>query len=547
MRKFTVLLLILAMVFPLAIPMVAAQGNGVQARLEDYDAHLPKGYGNISVVDLSTLLIDYPDVTLVDVRQPEEYADGHIAGAVNIPLRELAQHLDWLPDLDAQMVVYCGSGFRSAIAMTSLQILGYTDVKSMSGGVGAWKAEEYALTTNAPEPVAGTAPDIDPALLTAVDTALMGIPQGWGAVKAEDLSVEMIENPPDLLIDVRTPDEWAQGYIAGAVHMPLDELMSFVDELPQDMGANIVVYCKSGHRGNMAATMLRVLGYTNVRNLSGGIGAWTTAGLPIETPKPEAEAFDVIGWLNDYFSSLPQSFNAVKVADLSAELAENPDLLLVDVRTVDEYDGGHIEGAINIPLNELTDHLDLLPNLDQNMVVYCGSGHRSAIAMMSLNLLGYVNTRSMLGGVKAWTSADMPLAEGETVVEAGTTPAIDPQVFDLIDAYVKSIQAGYYAISAENLNVAIIENPPMIYDVRFDSELTAGFIADSIHIPLPEWAARASEWPADKDMAVVVYCGSGHRSAMAMVAMQLAGYTNVKSLSGGWKAWVDGGYPVATN
>ena len=48
-------------------------------------------------------------------------------------------------------------------------------------------------------------------------------------------------------------------------------------------------------------------------------------------------------------------------------------------------------------------------------------------------------------------------------------------------------------------------------------------------------------------MPVVVYCGSGHRSAMAMVAMQLAGYTNVKSLSGGWKAWVDGGYPGATN
>ena len=63
----------------------------------------------------------------------------------------------------------------------------------------------------------------------------------------------------------------------------------------------------------------------------------------------------------------------------------------------------------------------------------------------------------------------------------------------------------------------------------------------------PEWAARASEWPADKNMPVVVYCGSGHRSAMAMVAMQLAGYTNVKSLSGGWKAWVDGGYPGATN
>jgi rhodanese-related sulfurtransferase len=279
----------------------------------------------------------------------------------------------------------------------------------------------------------------------------------------------------------------------------------------------------------MVATMLRVLGYTNVRNLAGGFAGWATAGLAVETGAV-VETLDVLGGLDAYISALPESFNAVKVPDLAAELVENPDLLLVDVRSVDDFAGGHIEGAINIPINELTDHLGLLPDLDEAMVIYCGSGHRSAIAMMSLNLLGYTDVRSMLGGVKAWTSAEFALAEGEVVVEPGTAPAVDPDVFALVDAYLKALPAGFYTISAQDLNV----------------ELEGGFIAGAVHIPLPEFVARASEWSVDLNQPVVIYCGSGHRSAIAMVAMQLAGYTDVKSLSGGWKAWVDGGFPVAT-
>jgi rhodanese-related sulfurtransferase len=121
-------------------------------------------------------------------------------------------------------------------------------------------------------------------VLAAVNAALMSIPEGWGAVKAEDLNVELVEAAPDLLIDVRTPAEWEKGYIPGAVQMPLEELMSFVSEWPEAQDADIVVYCQGGHRGQMAATMLRAYGYTNVRNLSGGFAAWATATLPVETP-----------------------------------------------------------------------------------------------------------------------------------------------------------------------------------------------------------------------------------------------------------------------
>jgi rhodanese-related sulfurtransferase len=284
MRKFSYLVLILALVLSFAIPLVTfAEGDPVADALTAYNENLPAAYGNVSVADLSVEMIDNPDLLLVDVRSPDEYTEGHLEGAINIPLRELAQHLDMLPDLDEEMVVYCGSGWRSALGMTSLQILGYTDVRSMGGGINAWNAEEFFTTTDEFTVEAGTAPDVAPELVKAVDAQLSALPSNWGGVKAEDLNVELIDNPPDFIIDVRKTNEWAaNGYISGAVLMPLQELMSFTTDLPADLDANIVVYCKAGHRGNMAATMLRTLGYTNVRNLSGGFLAWAGADLPVD-------------------------------------------------------------------------------------------------------------------------------------------------------------------------------------------------------------------------------------------------------------------------
>lgn len=284
MRKLSYLLLALVLALPV-FPALAQDDDVVMERLVEYTENLPKGYGNIAVTDLSVEMLENSDLLIVDVREPEEYSaeEGHLPGAINIPLRELAQHLDLLPDLDQPIVVYCGSGFRSSIAMTSLQLLGYTDVRNMQGGFKAWQGEEYTVETEPVEAVADEAPTVDEDVLAAVDAQLSNLPEGWGALKAEDLNVELLENPPDVLIDVRTQKEWdEQGYIADAVHMPLESFMSFVDEWPTDEDANIVIYCAGGHRGNMAATLLRILGYTNIRNLSGGFAAWATADLAIE-------------------------------------------------------------------------------------------------------------------------------------------------------------------------------------------------------------------------------------------------------------------------
>ncbi|HEV2250015.1 MAG TPA: rhodanese-like domain-containing protein [Candidatus Limnocylindria bacterium] len=81
------------------------------------------------------------------------------------------------------------------------------------------------------------------------------------------------------LLDVREPDEWRAGHIAGSQHIPLGELRARVAEVPKDTA--ILTVCRHGNRSDAAARGLRTLGYT-VENLDGGVTAWKQAGLPLE-------------------------------------------------------------------------------------------------------------------------------------------------------------------------------------------------------------------------------------------------------------------------
>jgi rhodanese-related sulfurtransferase len=82
---------------------------------------------------------------LVDVREDSEWAAGHIAGATHLGKGILERDIETrIPDKDADIVLYCGGGFRSALAADYLQKMGYTHVRSMDGGIRAWREAGYA-------------------------------------------------------------------------------------------------------------------------------------------------------------------------------------------------------------------------------------------------------------------------------------------------------------------------------------------------------------------------------------------------------------------
>ena len=81
-----------------------------------------------------------------------------------------------------------------------------------------------------------------------------------------------------MLLDVRTDEEWADGRIPGAVHIPMDQLMARLDEV----GDRVVCVCAVGARSGRVVEYLNAQGYEAV-NLDGGIYAWADAGLPVES------------------------------------------------------------------------------------------------------------------------------------------------------------------------------------------------------------------------------------------------------------------------
>jgi rhodanese-related sulfurtransferase len=84
---------------------------------------------------------------LIDVREESEYAADHLPGAVHLGKGIIERDVEALvPDQDTPMVLYCGGGFRSALAADNLQKMGYTQVLSMDGGIRGWREKGFALT-----------------------------------------------------------------------------------------------------------------------------------------------------------------------------------------------------------------------------------------------------------------------------------------------------------------------------------------------------------------------------------------------------------------
>jgi rhodanese-related sulfurtransferase len=87
-------------------------------------------------------------LTIIDVREESEYARDHVPGAVHLGKGILERDVEAkFPDTDAELILYCGGGFRSALAADNLQKMGYTNVVSMDGGIRDWRNKGYPLTS----------------------------------------------------------------------------------------------------------------------------------------------------------------------------------------------------------------------------------------------------------------------------------------------------------------------------------------------------------------------------------------------------------------
>ncbi len=182
----------------------------------------------------------------------------------------------------------------------------------------------------------------------------------------------------------------AQGSTAQRVR---DELRR---EFPQlDPHATTITYCASGYRSSAAAaaSTLRAHGFGSVADLVGGYDAWTAA---IRPAVPHAA---------DRNQGVPSMNPFQPEASPTEAHRRGSDVVLLDVRELDEWSAGHAPGARHMPLG--TVDASMLAD-DATVLCVCRSGGRSALATESLRQAG-VDARNVTGGMQAWAEAALPI------------------------------------------------------------------------------------------------------------------------------------------
>jgi rhodanese-related sulfurtransferase len=102
----------------------------------------------VSVDDVKTRIDRGENLVLLDVREESEYARDHLPRAIHLGKGVIERDIEQrVPQLDTLLVLYCGGGFRSALAADNLQKMGYTNVLSMDGGIREWREKHLPLTS----------------------------------------------------------------------------------------------------------------------------------------------------------------------------------------------------------------------------------------------------------------------------------------------------------------------------------------------------------------------------------------------------------------
>jgi thiosulfate/3-mercaptopyruvate sulfurtransferase len=264
----------------------------------------------ISSEELATLL-GKPDVKVVDTRDAEDYAAGHVEGAVSLP-RKQTQALDrGVPDVVAPVEKLEGLLGRLGIAATdtvvvyddmvgepvarvfwTLELLGHGKVRVLNGGMRKWAIEK--------RPVSKEMPAVTPVKYTAKPD--------WTKIADAAYVLTAVGKPEFQIIDTRSAREWAgdvasrqvkrAGRIPGAVNVDWEANLTTVDGVkvvkPADQLAAVyagvgvtpdketLVYCRTGMRSSHTYLALKLLGFTKVRNYSNSMIEWgNRAELPL--------------------------------------------------------------------------------------------------------------------------------------------------------------------------------------------------------------------------------------------------------------------------
>jgi rhodanese-related sulfurtransferase len=331
------------------------------------------------------------------------------------------------------------------------------------------------------------------------------------------------------LLDVRHEAAFATGHPLFAANMVADRIAIEAETRLPRKDAPVVVYDAGEGLVAAAADRLAVLGYTDVRQLDGGLKAWQTAG------------YELFGDVNSYakaFGELVESRRhtpSLSANEVAALIANKADIRVLDVRRFDEYATMNIPGSVSVPGAELVLRAGgLAPDPETTIIVNCAGRTRSIIGTQSLINAGVANkVLALRNGTIGWTLARQDL-------EHGADRRTGIGLFEGAKANARDVayRAGVRHLGPQEAAALEAQTHRTLYrfDVRTAEEYAAGHIPGFLHYPGGQLVQEIDMAAPLRGARILLTDNMGVRADMT--ASWLAQM--------GWESYVlDGGYDRA--
>ena len=373
--------------------------------------------------------------------------------------------------------------------------------------------------------------------------------------KVEGITVEELEAKIEAgeefyLLDIRQKNEYKDGNIEGSFNIPrgilefkIRDTTFWQDQMfysPLDT-SEIIIYCKAGDRGTLATYALQQLGFTNVKNLSGGMKAWEEKDAN-EVAETEDSKFEI---LKQYLIDNNLDLNNIldKWIVPASDVKENQDdYYIIDIRKPEDFDAGHIAGALNSSLANIID--DVKANEPtKKILVTCYTGQNAAHAVVALRMSGYADAQVLKFGMSSWNTdfaqkwndniGDVAI-DNPNWVTTETNPVQDFNPPEIISEKTtgEEILAEQILLLTEFkgvTNTDVFESLDNYFINNFWAEEDVshyGHIEGAYRLK-PLTIANGEYLNLDPDKTIVTYCWTGQTSSMVTAYLRILGYNAI--------------------
>ena len=481
----------------------------------------------ISAEALQALLDGDSQFALIDVREAGEYNSSHIPGSSLIPRRQLESQMSAaVPFNEVQVVVCDDDGRRAGLAAATLTGMGYSNVQVLDAGINRWVTLDFPTEWGSN-------------VISKNFGEKMEVVHHVPELEATELHARIDRGDKLVILDTRTPEEYQRFCIPGGRSVPGGELALRITDITKDLdeGTTVIINCAGRTRSIIGTRVLQRMGITNIYGLKNGTSGWVLAGYELETgadrislPEPSAEGVAAA----EVYAARLAAEDGVRYMDVGQlqKLQEKRDtetIYLVDIRTQEEYQQGHIPGFRWFPGGQAVQRSDEVAVVRNSTIVFCCDGKaRATVTASWYRQLGLEQVYVVDGGTSAWSAAGLDLEQGMP----GEQPAGLAQAREKVRF-----------ISAQELNSA---PPKVTIFVDTSRDFARG------HVPGARWAPRGwleiqiGDLASEKAAAIAVTANGEANATLAGATLTGMGYGDVAVLKEGMASWRQMGLPLET-